>query len=103
MRLSSLPAESAGELLDALLGPDHGLAPLKQRLVEHGNPFFLEETVRTLVETKLLVGQPGRHRLTQPIHALDMPPTVQAVLAARIDRLAPEGKRLVQPASGWVN
>src|SRR5438876_1308834 len=94
MRLSALPAESAGELLDALLGPDHGLAPLKQRLVEHGNPFFLEETVRTLVETNLLVGQPGRYRLTQPIHALDVPPTVQAVLAARIDRLAPEDKRL---------
>ena len=99
VRLSSLPAESAGELLDALLGPDHGLAPLKQRLVEHGNPFFLEETVRTLVETNLLVGQPGRYRLTQPIHALDVPPTVQAVLAARIDRLAPEDKRLLQTAS----
>src|SRR5207249_2489897 len=54
---------------------------------------------RTLVETNLLVGQPGRYRLTQPIHALDVPPTVQAVLAARIDRLAPEDKRLLQTAS----
>src|SRR5207245_2609748 len=78
---------------------DPGPAPLKQRLVEHGNPFFLEETVRTLVETNLLVGQPGRYRLTQPIHALNVPPTVQAVLAARIDRLAPEDKRLLQTAS----
>jgi len=99
MRLSALAVESAGELLDALLGPDHALAPLKQRLVEHGNPFFLEETVRTLVETNLLVGQPGRYRLTRPIHALEVPPTVQAVLAARIDRLAPEDKRLLQTAS----
>src|SRR5262245_5115371 len=52
MRLDALPAESAGELLDALLGADPGLAPLKQILVRRGNPFFLEETVRTLVETK---------------------------------------------------
>ena len=56
MRLDALPAESAGELLEALLGDDPGLAPLKQLLVKRGNPFFLEETVRTLVETKALAG-----------------------------------------------
>ena len=59
MRLDALPAESAGELLDALLGDDPGLAPLKQLLVKRGNPFFLEETVRTLVETKALDGAAG--------------------------------------------
>ncbi len=64
MRLDALPAESAGELLEALLGDDPGLAPLKQLLVRRGNPFFLEETVRTLVETKALVGPRGRYRLT---------------------------------------
>ena len=53
MRLDALPAESAGALLDALLGDDPGLAPVKQLLVKRGNPFFLEETVRTLVETKI--------------------------------------------------
>jgi len=56
MRLDALPVESAGELLEALLGEDPGLLPLKQLLVRRGNPFFLEETVRTLVETKALVG-----------------------------------------------
>jgi predicted ATPase len=99
MRLDALPAESAGELLEALLGDDPGLAPLKQRLVRRGNPFFLEETVRTLVETKALAGERGRYRLTQPVQAIQVPPTVQMMLAARIDRLPPEDKRLLQTAS----
>ena len=59
LRLDALPAESTAELLDALLGEDPGLAPLKQVLVRRGNPFFLEETVRTLVETKVLAGERG--------------------------------------------
>jgi class 3 adenylate cyclase len=87
MRLDVLPAENAGELLNALLGDDPGLAPLKLLLVKRGNPFFLEETVRILVETKALAGERGRYRLTQPVQAIQVPPTVQAVLAARIDRL----------------
>jgi class 3 adenylate cyclase/tetratricopeptide (TPR) repeat protein len=99
MRLDALPAESVGELLEALLGDDPGLAPLKQLLVRRGNPFFLEETVRTLVETKALEGSRGRYRLTQPLQALQVPPTVQSILAARIDRLAAEDKRLLQTAS----
>jgi tetratricopeptide (TPR) repeat protein len=99
MRLDALPAESAGELLDALLGDDPELAPLKQLLVKRGNPFFLEETVRTLVETKALAGERGRYRLTQPVQAIQVPPTVQVMLAARIDRLAPEDKRLLQTAA----
>jgi class 3 adenylate cyclase/tetratricopeptide (TPR) repeat protein len=99
MRLDTLPAESAGELLNALLGEDPGLAPLKQLLVKRGNPFFLEETVRTLVETKALAGERGRYRLTQPVHTIQVPASVQVMLAARIDRLAPEDKRLLQVAS----
>ena len=99
MRLDALPAESAGELLEALLGEDAGLVPLKQLLVKRGNPFFLEETVRTLVETKALAGERGRYRLTQPVQAIQVPPTVQVMLTARIDRLAPEDKRLLQTAS----
>jgi class 3 adenylate cyclase/tetratricopeptide (TPR) repeat protein len=99
MRLDALPAESAGELLEALLGDDPGLAPLKQLLVKRGNPFFLEETVRTLVETQVLDGPRGRYRLTQPVQATQVPATVQVMLAARIDRLSPEDKRLLQTAS----
>ena len=80
LRLDSLPAESAAELLAALLGPDPGLAPLTQMLVKRGNPFFLEETVRTLVETGALVGERGAYRLTRaggdaagPSHGADDP------------------------------
>jgi predicted ATPase len=99
VRLHALPAESAGELLNVLLGDDPGLVQLKQLLVRRGNPLFLEETVRTLVETKALAGERGRYRLTQPVQAIQVPPTVQTVLAARIDRLPPEDKRLLQVAS----
>ncbi|HXU87334.1 MAG TPA: adenylate/guanylate cyclase domain-containing protein [Methylomirabilota bacterium] len=99
MRLDTLALESAGDLLEALLGDDPGLGPLKQLLVKRGNPFFLEETVRTLVETKALEGSRGRYRLTQPLHALQVPSTVQTILAARIDRLSPDDKRLLQTAS----
>jgi class 3 adenylate cyclase/tetratricopeptide (TPR) repeat protein len=99
MRLDALPAEGAGELLDALLGDDPTLRPLKQLLVKRGNPFFLEETVRTLVETKALAGERGQYRLTQSVQVIQVPPTVQAMLAARIDRLSPEDKRLLQIAS----
>jgi predicted ATPase len=64
-----------------------------------GNPFFLEESVRTLVETKALVGQQGAYALAMPLQALYIPATVQAVLAARIDRLPAEEKSLLQSAA----
>jgi class 3 adenylate cyclase/tetratricopeptide (TPR) repeat protein len=99
MRLDALAAESAAELLEALLGDETGLVPLKQLLVKRGNPFFLEETVRMLVETKALHGSRGRYWLTQPLQTLQVPATVQAMLAARIDRLSTEDKRLLQVAS----
>ena len=99
LRLDSLPAESAQELLVALLGPDEKLAPLTQMLVKRGNPFFLEETVRTLVETGALVGERGAYRLTRPVESLQVPASVQTILAARIDRLPPEEKQFLQAAS----
>jgi class 3 adenylate cyclase/tetratricopeptide (TPR) repeat protein len=99
MRLDALSTQHAGELLDVLLGADPSLGPLKELLVRRGNPFFLEETVRTLVETKALEGLPGRYRLTQPLQSLQVPSSVQTVLAARIDRLSSEDKRLLQTAS----
>ena len=64
-----------------------------------GNPFFLEESVRTLVETGVLGGDRGAYRLAQPLETLQVPATVQALLAARIDRLPPEDKRLLQTAA----
>ena len=99
LRLESLPPESTGELLHALLGDAPGLEPLKQMLRRRGNPFFLEETVRTLVETKALEGERGAYRLVRPVQSLQIPATVQAILAARIDRLPMEEKQLLQTAS----
>ena len=101
LRLDPLPPEGAEELLQALLGDDPSVQPLKRLLIERteGNPFFLEENVRTLVETGALLGERGTYRLVQDLHTLHMPPTVQAVLAARIDRLPSEEKRLLQTAA----
>jgi len=99
LRLDTLPAESTGELLADLLGPDPELVPLTQMLVKRGNPFFLEETVRTLVETGALAGERGAYRLTRPVEALQVPATVQTILAARIDRLLADDKQLLQTAS----
>jgi tetratricopeptide (TPR) repeat protein len=101
LRLDPLPPVSAEAFLQALLGDDRSLAPLKQLLIARtqGNPFFLEESVRTLVETGVLVGERGTSRLAQPVESLQMPATVQAILAARIDRLPPEEKRLLQTAA----
>ena len=99
LRLDALPPETTGELLRALLGDDPGLEPLKQLLIKRGNPFFIEESARTLVETKALVGERGAYRLMQPVKTIQVPATVQAILAARIDRLPAEEKQLLQAAS----
>jgi class 3 adenylate cyclase/tetratricopeptide (TPR) repeat protein len=101
LRLDPLPPGSAEALLQALLGDDPSLVSLKRLLIARteGNPFFLEESVRALVETGVLVGAPGTYRPAHPLANLQMPATVQAVLAARIDRLPPEEKRLLQTAA----
>ena len=101
LRLDPLPREHAQALLDALLGDATALEPLKQHVIEHteGNPFFLEESMRALVETQVLVGERGAYRLAQALPSIQMPATVQAVLAARIDRLLPEEKQLLQTAA----
>src|SRR5262245_25617551 len=101
LRLDPLTPESAGELLQALLGDDASLQPLTRLLIERteGNPFFLEESVRTLVETGALIGGRGAYQLGKPTAVIQVPATVQAVLAARIDRLPPDEKRLLQTAA----
>jgi len=101
LRIDPLPPDGAEALLTALLGQDGTLEPLKRLLIERtgGNPFFLEESVQTLVETEVLVGNRGAYRMTKAPQAWQIPPTAQAILAARIDRLPPEDKRLLQAAS----
>jgi DNA-binding NtrC family response regulator/predicted ATPase len=101
LRLDPLPCDRAQALLQELLGDDAGLVPLKQRLIEwtEGNPFFLEESIQALVETRALVGAPGAYQLARAVPSIQVPATVQAVLAARIDRLTPEAKAILQSAA----
>ncbi len=101
LRLDPLPPTCTQTLLQALLGDDAALAPLKRVLVERteGNPFFLEESVRTLVESQTLVGEPGAYRLARAPLTIQVPATIQAVLAARMDRLPAEDKILLQTAA----
>jgi class 3 adenylate cyclase/tetratricopeptide (TPR) repeat protein len=101
LRLDPLPPETAEQFLGALLGPDASLEPLKHTLIARteGNPFFLEESVRSLAETGALLGERGAYRLARPQPAIQVPATVQAVIASRIDRLCATDKTLLQTAS----
>ena len=76
LRIDPLPPESADELLASLLGPDPALAPLKRLLIDRteANPLFLEESVRTLVETAALAGERGAYRLTRAVENWRSPP-----------------------------
>jgi class 3 adenylate cyclase len=99
--LSPLSSEAVDELLEELLGHDPSVANLTIRIREHagGNPFFLEEVVQSLAEAGTLEGTRGAYRMAEPIERLEIPTTVQAVLAARIDRLAECEKQVLQTAS----
>jgi len=99
--LAPLGPDAIRELLDDLLGAD----PTTQGLAEAihgrtgGNPFFTEEVVQTLIESGHLEGTRGQYRLVTPIERLEVPASVQAVLAARIDRLDERDKHVLQTAS----
>jgi class 3 adenylate cyclase/tetratricopeptide (TPR) repeat protein len=99
--INPLAPKSTEQLLEVLLGKDPALSALKRLLIERtaGNPFFVEESVRSLVETGDLTRDRDGYRLLGPVHSLRIPATAQAMLAARIDRLTPENKRLLQAAS----
>jgi len=101
IRVRPLPPATAEELLQTLLGPDTDLEPLKQLLIARteGNPLFLEESVRTLVESGFLKGSRGSYHLTRNVDTVQVPATVQAILATRIDRLPPVEKQLLQAAA----
>ena len=101
LRLDPLAPENATALLETLLGGDAGLEPLKRLLLARteGNPFFLEESVRSLADDGVLAGERGAYRLVKAPETVHVPATVQAILAARIDRLPPEDKALLQTAS----
>ena len=102
LRLDPLGKESADEMLSALLGDGADLAQLKRVIIDktEGNPFFMEETVQVLLDEGALVREGSATRLTRPIAELKIPPTVQGILAARIDRLPADEKDLLQTLGG---
>ena len=99
--LAPLGDEAVGDLLGGLVGADPSLAPLRGFVLEctGGNPFFVEEVVRALVEDGTLASRPGHYQLTRPLAHIRVPPTIQATLAARIDRLSAEHKAVLQAAA----
>jgi adenylate cyclase len=101
LSLDPLEREDTRELLLDLAGEDPSLDGIDEPIHERtqGNPFFIEEIVRELAEGGYLEGERGAYRLARPIEGAGVPVTVQAVLAARIDRLDPEAKHLLQVAS----
>lgn len=96
-----LAPELTEAMLRNLIGAAPELARLRALLTErtYGNPFFIEETVRALSESGVLVGSPGSYTLREPDPAIDIPSTAAALIAARIDALAPEAKTLLQTAA----
>ena len=98
LRLDPLGKESVDELLSALLGDGIELTALKRVIIEksEGNPFFMEETVQVLFDEGALVRDGSGVMLTRSLNTLKIPPTVQGILAARIDRLPPDAKDLLQ-------
>ena len=97
LRLDPLGAESGEQMLQALLDDGRELAPLKRLIIEktEGNPFFIEEIVQALFEQGALLRN-GAIKLAKSLGAIQIPSTVQAVLASRIDRLPPDQKDLLQ-------
>jgi class 3 adenylate cyclase len=99
--LRPLDAEAATTLLADWLGPDPSLAGLAERIRERtgGNPFFMEEVIQAEIDAGQLVGTRGRFRLARPVGSIEVPASVQSLLAARIDRLDEGTKRLLQTAA----
>jgi predicted ATPase len=97
LRLDALGRESAAEMLSTLLGVGVELNPLKRLIIERteGNPFFIEEMVQALFDEGTTVRN-GGVKLTRPLTKLRLPPTIQGILASRIDRLPAAEKDLLQ-------
>jgi predicted ATPase len=101
LRVDPLSADTADRLVGELLGSDRSLVDLRRQLIERtgGTPLFLEESVRTLADTGALEGDQGAYRAVRPIEISQIPSTVHAVIAARIDRLPTVQKSLLQTAA----
>jgi class 3 adenylate cyclase/tetratricopeptide (TPR) repeat protein len=96
-----LSPEDTRDLVTKLVGIDPSLEKLRTLLAERtsGNPFFIEESVRSLADLAVLCGEPGNYRLSASLEGFEIPRTVEAVIAGRIDRLDPDVKEFAQVAA----
>jgi class 3 adenylate cyclase len=99
--LAPLSDSEIAALVSGLLGPDHLVGALDQRIAGRaaGNPFFAEEIVRELAERGVLRGEPGAYLSAAEVSEVSVPVTLQATIAARIDRLDPKAKRTLSAAA----
>ena len=99
--LAPLSDSESAALVAHLLGPDQSVDALGQRVVERaaGNPYFAEELVRDLAERGVLRGEPGAYMSAAEVSEVSVPATLQATIAARIDRLDPKAKRTLSAAA----
>jgi AAA ATPase domain/Putative zinc-finger len=99
--LTPLSDSETAALVSELLGPDPSNGALGKRIVERaaGNPFFVEEIVRELAERGVLRGEQGAYLSPAEVAAVSVPVTLQATIAARIDRLDPKAKRTLSTAA----
>ena len=98
--LIPLGQDAVHDLVASLLGDDESVLPLTERIMQWtgGNPLFSEEVINTLIETEQLIGMRGAYKVRGDIDALEVPATVQSIIAARIDRLDDNSKQLLQSA-----
>lgn len=101
LRLTQLDGLQADKLLCSLIGPGVELASLRSRIVDRaeGTPLFLEEIARAVSEAGVVQSQPARQWLHQPSDQVEMPASIQAIVASRLDRLAPAPRSLLLTAS----
>ena len=99
--LAPLSDSETAALITELLGADTSVRALGQTIADRaaGNPFFAEEIVRDLAERGVLQGQSGAYISTAEAAAVNVPATLQATIAARIDRLDPKAKRTLSAAA----
>ena len=101
LALTPLSDSETAALITELLGADQSVGALGQTIADRtaGNPFFAEEMVRELAERGVLVGETSAYISTADVAEVSVPATLQATIAARIDRLAPEAKRTLSAAA----
>jgi adenylate cyclase len=99
--LAALDASAVSAITAELLGGDPSVAGVVARITDQsaGNPFYVQELVRELAERRVIIGGRGAYRLEHELDEVSVPPTLQATIGARIDRLTPQAKQTLNAAA----